>query len=81
LARAPTGQAAQKPFLAVTAGDCSGISTCLLCVDDAAIDQAIGLYYDALVATDAKSKDKHEKALNKCQATMPASAANVAHTA
>jgi hypothetical protein len=28
--------------------DCDGVSTCLLCVGDAAVDQAIALYYGAL---------------------------------
>src|SRR5262245_55378012 len=28
--------------------DCDGVSNCLLCVDEAAVDQGIGLYYDAL---------------------------------
>src|SRR6185369_14383381 len=55
---------------AISATNCSGISTCLLCIDDAAVDQAIGLYYDALNPTDPKSKDKHEKSLNKCQAAI-----------
>jgi hypothetical protein len=48
--------------------DCAGIATCLTCIAEAALDQAIGLYYDALVPTDPK--DKAEKALNKCQATI-----------
>ncbi len=50
--------------------DCNGIATCVSCIGDVAVDQAIGLYYDALQPTDPKSKDKREKALNKCQAVI-----------
>ena len=34
------------------------------------MDQAIDLYYGSLTPTDPKSKDKHEKSLNKCQAAI-----------
>jgi hypothetical protein len=48
--------------------DCDDIPTCIACVDDMAVDQALGLYYGALAPTDPK--DKAQKALNKCQATI-----------
>src|SRR5438067_1262160 len=41
-----------------------------VCISEAAIDQAIGLYYGALVPSASTSKDKAEKALNKCQVTL-----------
>ena len=45
--------------------DCGGIATCLACIDDAAVDQAMTLYYDDLVpGTQA------DPALNKCQVTI-----------
>ncbi len=43
--------------------DCGGIASCLTCLDDAAVDQAMGLYYDALALP---SSD----ALNKCQVAI-----------
>ena len=52
--------------------DCTGIAACLTCIDEAALDQAIGLYYDALTPSDPKNKA--EKALNKCQATIGSAA-------
>jgi hypothetical protein len=48
--------------------DCTGIATCLTCIGEAAVDRAIGLYYDALVQTDPT--DRAQKALNACQATI-----------
>jgi len=50
--------------------DCNDIPTCIECISEAAIDQAIGLYYGALVSSAPTSKDKAEKALNKCQVTL-----------
>jgi len=50
--------------------DCSGIAECVECIGEAAVDQAIGLYYDSLLSTDPKSSDKREKSLNKCQVTI-----------
>jgi hypothetical protein len=50
--------------------DCRGIADCVTCVGEAAVDQAIGLYYDALQPTDPKSADKREKTLNKCQSAI-----------
>lgn len=52
--------------------DCAAIATCLTCIDEAAVDQAISLYYDALTSTDPKNKA--QKALNKCQATIGSAA-------
>ncbi len=49
---------------------CADIAACVACTGEAAVDQAIELYYGALQPTDPKSKDKHEKGLNKCQATI-----------
>ncbi|TMA82266.1 MAG: hypothetical protein E6J72_03175 [Deltaproteobacteria bacterium] len=49
---------------------CSDISTCIECISEAAVDQAIGLYYDGLTPTDPQSKDPAVKALAKCQATI-----------
>jgi hypothetical protein len=48
--------------------DCTDIATCLTCIGEAAVDQAIGLAHDALIPTDPK--DKAEKPLNKCQAAV-----------
>ena len=48
--------------------DCAGISTCVTCIGEAALDEAIGLYNAALTPTDPKNKA--EKVLNKCQATI-----------
>jgi hypothetical protein len=56
---------------AIGTTDCTGIATCILCIDNAAVDQAIGLSYASLVTTDPKA----EKALNKCQAAIGKSAA------
>jgi hypothetical protein len=42
-------------------GNCNDISTCLYCVNEAAVDQAINLYYGALNPSPPGS------ALNKCQ--------------
>jgi hypothetical protein len=53
---------------AIGTTDCTGIDTCLLCIDDAAVDQAVGLTYASLVTTDPKAKA--EKLLNKCQAAI-----------
>jgi hypothetical protein len=44
--------------------DCSGITTCLQCVGNAAIDQAVDLYFDDLVAS-APGSD-----VNRCQQTI-----------
>ncbi len=49
---------------------CADIPTCLACVNEGTVDQAIGLYYGALTPTDPKTKDKTEKALRKCQAAI-----------
>ena len=46
--------------------DCGDIATCLQCIGEAAVDQALWLYYDDLTLTDPKGS-KAEKALNKCQ--------------
>ena len=48
--------------------DCGDVATCLGCVDEALLDRAVGLAGDALTQTDPK--DKAQKALNKCQATI-----------
>ena len=50
--------------------DCGDIAACVDCIGEAAVDQAIDLYYGALQPTDPKSKDKREKSLNKCQGTI-----------
>ena len=55
--------------------DCSDIAECLACTGEAAVDQAIDLYYGELQPTDPKSKDKAEKSLNKCQGTIGKAAA------
>ncbi len=41
--------------------DCGGITSCLQCIDDAAVDQAVDMYFDDLVATTPGSD------VNKCQ--------------
>jgi len=43
--------------------DCTGIASCLRCIDDAAVDQAIALSYDALVIPTQAVDDKTRKAL------------------
>jgi hypothetical protein len=43
--------------------NCNGIADCLACVGEAAVDQAIGLYYDNLVAGEFGTGS----AVNKCQ--------------
>ena len=50
--------------------NCSDIAKCVTCTGKATVDQAIELYYGSLQPTDPKSKDKHEKSLNKCQGTI-----------
>jgi hypothetical protein len=45
--------------------DCGGISQCLLCVGEAAVDQAIDLYYG-----DLSLPSTTNPALNKCQVTL-----------
>ena len=57
-----------------TITSCSDIPTCLTCIGEAAVDQAVTLYYGSLAPTDPKSKDKAVKALNKCQVTIGKSA-------
>jgi len=49
---------------------CADIPACIECIADVAVPQAFGLYYGTLNPTDPKSKDKTEKALRKCQATI-----------
>ena len=59
---------------AVGTTDCTGIATCLLCIDGAAVDQAIALSYaPSLVPTDPKVTE--QRALNKCQAAIGKAAA------
>src|SRR6185369_10418774 len=48
--------------------DCDGVATCVACIDEFAVDHAITLADGALVATNPK--DKAEKPINKCQATI-----------
>jgi hypothetical protein len=43
--------------------DCNGIVTCLTCVDEAAVDQAIALYYGSLSADEFGTRS----AVSKCQ--------------
>ena len=45
---------------------CSDIASCLECIDDAAVDEAIALDYDGFKLTDPKM----EKDLNRCQVAM-----------
>jgi hypothetical protein len=45
---------------------CADISACLECISGAAVDQAIGLYYDAL----SESDPKQQRELNRCQAAI-----------
>jgi hypothetical protein len=51
---------------AVGPGDCTGITACVQCIGEAAVDQAIALSYDDLVTSDPKA----QKVLNKCQAAI-----------
>jgi hypothetical protein len=45
--------------------DCAGIATCVACIGEAELDQAIRLYYDAFVPADPH--DPAQRPLNKCQ--------------
>jgi hypothetical protein len=49
----------------------TSVASCLGCIGEAAVDQAIGLYYGSLHPSDPKA----EKALNKCQQTIGKAAA------
>jgi hypothetical protein len=51
--------------------DCNGVATCLTCIGRAAVDQAVGLYYDAL----ASSEFGTGSALNRCQRSIGAETA------
>jgi hypothetical protein len=51
--------------------NCDGISDCLACVGEAAVDQAIGLYYDGLVVGEFGSGG----VVNKCQIAIGKNAA------
>jgi hypothetical protein len=53
--------------------DCAGVATCVTCIGEASVHQAIGLAYDDLVATNAKLKA--DKPLNKCQRAIGKAAA------
>ncbi|HEY2386981.1 MAG TPA: hypothetical protein VGK30_08475 [Candidatus Binatia bacterium] len=55
--------------------DCNDIPTCIECVDEAAVDQALALSYAALAPSDPK--DKAQKPLNKCQATIGSAGAKL----
>ncbi len=44
---------------------CDGISNCLLCVDEAAVDQGIGLYYDALTSSSDPTVKKCQREIGK----------------
>jgi len=50
----------------VPIASCTDIPTCLECISGHAVDQAMGLYYDALSASDPKQ----QKDLNRCQAAI-----------
>ena len=45
--------------------DCDGVSNCLLCVDEAAVDQGIGLYYDALTNSSDPTVKKCQREIGK----------------
>lgn len=51
--------------------DCTGIADCLACIGEAAVKQAIQLYFGALEPADPKT----HKALNKCQQSIGREAA------
>jgi len=51
---------------AIGTTDCTGIADCLKCIGEAAVGQAIQLYFGDLVSTDPRA----EKALNKCQQSI-----------
>jgi len=48
--------------------DCVGVVTCVTCVGETAVDQAISLVFDDLTPTDPRNRA--ERRLNKCQATI-----------
>jgi len=45
--------------------NCDGVSNCLLCVDEAAVDQGIDLYYDALTNSSDPSVKKCQREIGK----------------
>jgi hypothetical protein len=51
---------------AIGTDDCTGIADCLECIDEAAVDHVMQLYFGDLTTANPKS----EKALNKCQQTI-----------
>jgi cysteine-rich repeat protein len=44
---------------------CGDVATCVACINEAAVDQAIDLYYDAFVASSDKIIDKCQRAIGK----------------
>jgi hypothetical protein len=64
----PNFESSVDPRCRQTIGDCDDIADCVGCVGEAAVDQAIDLYYAAL---DAGSADK---TVRKCQRAIGASA-------
>ncbi len=46
--------------------DCADVATCVQCIGEAATDRAVGVSYDAFVASNPKT----EKELNKCQVAI-----------
>jgi hypothetical protein len=48
-----------------TINDCAGISNCLLCVDEAAVDQGIDLYYGNLVNSSNPNVKKCQREIGK----------------
>lgn len=57
----PNFEGSLDPACSATVTDCSGILDCLECINDTAVDQAVGLYFDDLTASTPGSE------LNKCQ--------------
>ena len=44
---------------------CGDVATCVLCLNEAAVDQAIGLYYDAFTSGPSASVEKCQRAIGK----------------
>ena len=68
-AACPNFESNADPDCSAAIADCSDIAACIACVGEAAVDQAIDLYYDSLIPSAPGSP------LNKCQQAIGKAAA------
>jgi len=59
----PNFESSPEPECSAALTDCGDIATCLECLHEHAVDQAIGLYFGSLTPSDPQA----ESALNNCQ--------------